>query len=252
MVEVPGILLGPEQCRRVHRRRSEPIRQRRGLRTSVRTSPAGSADPPVATDGNYPVGRGTAIILLEAALAVFDPQQAPAITLPDRIAAADALAPAGDPRLDWTHPERWVELHDGRFWMGVQKADEQAKYYDPDASYNEAPVHEVLLGGFLIARFPVTVSEYARFLEDEDHRDPRWWQAGGADEPPEPGDWESQQAHPSRPVVGISWYQAMAFCAWLSERLAGLRGAQDAPLLPAGRRVRLPTEAQWEYVLAAA
>ncbi len=38
--------------------------------------------------------------------------------------------------------------------------------------------------------------------------------------------------HPSQPVVGICWYEARAYCAWLSS-LSGL------PL-------RLPTEAEWE------
>jgi formylglycine-generating enzyme required for sulfatase activity len=84
--------------------------------------------------------------------------------------------------------------------MGAQKADN----YGPEADDREAPVHAVTVSGFRIARFPVTVAEYAQFLDDEDHRDPRWWQAGGADAPPEPGDWEPQQAHPSRPVVGVS------------------------------------------------
>jgi len=184
---------------------------------------------------------------LDAALAVFDPQQAPAIPLPDRIAAAEALAQAGDPRLGWAHPERWVEIPGGRFLMGAQKEDEQAPGYDPEASDREAPPHEVCLEGFRIACFPVTVAEFTEFLDDEDHTDPRWWQAGGADQPPVPDQWEEQQAHPSRPVVGVSWYQAMAFCAWLSARLRHPHGPKGRILLPADREVRLPTEAEWEF-----
>ncbi len=37
---------------------------------------------------------------------------------------------------------------------------------------------------------------------------------------------------PNHPVVGVSWYEAAAFCRWLSERL-------NMP-------IALPTEAQWE------
>ncbi|AUB81110.1 hypothetical protein THSYN_09175 [Candidatus Thiodictyon syntrophicum] len=183
---------------------------------------------------------------LAAALAVFEPEQADAIPLADRIAAADALAQAGDPRLDWAHPERWVELPGGRFRMGAQQQDAQAPGYDEKANKFEAPVHQVQVSGFAIARFPVTVAEFAEFLAEEDP-DPGWWRAGGADEPVEPHDWEDQQAHPSRPVVGVSWYQAMAFCAWLTDRLARPQGAKGDPLLPEGRVVSLPSEAQWEY-----
>jgi formylglycine-generating enzyme required for sulfatase activity len=50
-----------------------------------------------------------------------------------------------------------------------------------------------------------------------------------------PEDWRDDRCnHPSQPVVGVSWYEARAYCAWL--------GAQS------GLSVRLPTEAQWEVV----
>ncbi len=38
--------------------------------------------------------------------------------------------------------------------------------------------------------------------------------------------------HPAQPVVGICWYEARAYCAWLSAQM--------------GRACRLPTEAEWE------
>jgi len=185
--------------------------------------------------------------ILDAALAVFDPTQAPAIPLADRIAAAEALAQVGDPRLGWAHPRRWVELPGGRLRMGAQKQDQQAPGYEPEAQDREGPVHEVQVSAFAIGRFPVTVAEFAEFLGDEDHADPRWWQAGGADRPMEPDDWEDQQSHPSRPVVKLSWHQSMAYCAWLTDRLGRPQGAQGNILLPPGRLVRLPTEAEWEY-----
>jgi len=48
-------------------------------------------------------------------------------------------------------------------------------------------------------------------------------------------------------VVQVSWYQAMAFCAWLTDRLGRPHGAKGTILRPTDRVVRLPTEAQWEY-----
>jgi formylglycine-generating enzyme required for sulfatase activity len=185
--------------------------------------------------------------VLDAALAVFDPAQAPTIPLADRIAAADALAQAGDPRLGWTQPGRWVELPGGSFTMGAQNQDQAAPGYDPEARDLEYPVHVVNVTAFRIARFPAAVQEFAEFLDDEDHADPRWWRAGGAGQHPEPDDWQSQRAYPSRPVVNLSWYQAMAFCAWLTVKLARPQGAKGTVWLPPGLVVRLPTEAEWEY-----
>ena len=88
-----------------------------------------------------------------------------------------------------------------------------------------------------MGRYPVTVAEYGRFVAAEGYREGCYWDEAGAawkDEygRHEPWGWEEQQEHPSRPVVGVSWHEARAFCRWLGERC--------------GERVRLPTAEEWE------
>ena len=82
----------------------------------------------------------------------------------------------------------------------------------------ERPVHRVWVDGFRMAVHAVTRAEYAGFLDAAGHEPPREW-----DNPAFRGD--------DLPVVGVSWHDAAAYCAWRS------RG---------GTAVRLPTEAEWE------
>jgi len=82
-------------------------------------------------------------------MGIFDRDQASRIAIPDRIAAADALALAGDPRLGWLAPGRWVKIDAGKL---------------PMASHDTA--QELKVPAFRIARFPVTVFEYAAFVDD--------------------------------------------------------------------------------------
>lgn len=83
----------------------------------------------------------------------------------------------------------------------------------------ESPRHRVSVSAFRIAPTTVTRTEYQEFLEATGH--------------PTPRDWANPQlAGAKQPAVGISWFDALEYCKWISERLGELR--------------RLPTEAEWE------
>ncbi len=101
-----------------------------------------------------------------------------------------------------------VEIPAGWFWMG-STAGLPA----------ERPRHRVFVGRFAIATHPVTNAEYDAFRA-----------ATGRPAPPFRGD--PRFADPRQPVVGVSWFDAVAYCEWLTAR--------------SGRPHRLPTEAEWE------
>ena len=77
-----------------------------------------------------------------------------------------------------------------------------------DGRDDERPVHRVTLAPFRLGRLPVTNADFAAFRP-----------------------FEFTKA--ALPVTSVSWFQATEYCAWLSSQW--------------GIRVRLPTEAEWEF-----
>jgi formylglycine-generating enzyme required for sulfatase activity/energy-coupling factor transporter ATP-binding protein EcfA2 len=170
--------------------------------------------------------------LCNEVLGIFDKTRAARIDVLTRCVAADALGQAGDPRIweDLREPiarkEMFVEILPGEFWMGAQKNIQENENHDEGAFVYESPVHRVFLSGYAIGRYPVTVAQFKIFFDEGGYITEEFWKEGGFCQWQAPGDWEHQIQYPNRPIINVSWFEAMAFCSW-----AGLS---------------LPTEAQWE------
>ncbi len=97
-----------------------------------------------------------------------------------------------------------IPIASGQFFMG-----------DSSGQWDEQPVHRVIISRpFFISATEVTVKQFQKYRPD----------------------FNIPSAYPPY-VTGISWYDAVGFCQWLSKK--------------EGRHYRLPTEAEWEYVCRA-
>ncbi|MBL8290462.1 MAG: formylglycine-generating enzyme family protein, partial [Bryobacterales bacterium] len=148
---------------------------------------------------------------LRLVMDIFDAEKSKRVPFKDRLAAAEALGQAGDPRLA---KQEWVTIPESRnYWIGAQSKDPNCRNYDREASESE-PLREVNMAPFRIGKYPVTVAQYLTFVEE------------GTAPNREPKGWEEQQEHPNWPVVNVMWHQACAYCEWAGGRL--------------------PTEEEWE------
>jgi formylglycine-generating enzyme required for sulfatase activity len=106
---------------------------------------------------------------------------------------------------------------------------------------------------FLMAKYPITNAQFAKFINVGGYRNKQWWTEQGwkvkeegqkfdkssadfkatGEAWTEPRLWKNSKWSASeQPVVGVSWYEAIAFCKWLSS--------------VSGEKIILPTEQQWQ------
>ncbi|MBK6432559.1 SUMF1/EgtB/PvdO family nonheme iron enzyme [Candidatus Amarolinea dominans] len=107
--------------------------------------------------------------------------------------------------------------------------------------------------GYWMGRYPVTNAQYAAFVAAGGYKEAGYWPEAAAagywrqgefkgriDSTWRRGPFAVGEPHnlSNHPVVGVSWYEALAFVRWLS--------GHARQWLPAGWAVRLPSEAEWE------
>lgn len=159
----------------------------------------------------------------------------------------------------------FVRIASGRFMMGSDHGQDKVDNPEREAT---------LLNAFYLQRTPVTVEQYAGFVRAGGYGQDQWWDHQGiawrdglfnskaenkefnehlsrrsGDLRHQPMEWADQLAAGVRPVWGINWFEARAYCRWLDGQLAAELG-----IIPAlrGLQVQLPTELQWERASRAA
>jgi formylglycine-generating enzyme required for sulfatase activity len=116
-----------------------------------------------------------------------------------------------------------VQIPAGCFFMGSDRGSD-----------DERPSWLQCLNKLWIDQFEVTNEQFARFIEAGIYKIPKEWTRAGwdfvnemqANEITIPHDYEGL-TEPRQPRVGVTWYEAYAYCRW--------------------RAARLPTEREWEY-----
>jgi formylglycine-generating enzyme required for sulfatase activity len=212
----------------------------------------------VAKDGLWPRAR-LALIKLSAA------GRAPAAAAALRVRAglalgqlcygnletlcrADTRIPLPDPRMPlavagviapdstgWRQAlnDYWRPIAAGPFWHGDD--------------FEKEPLRQVeITHDYVIARYPITNADFARFVAVGGYAEQRWWTAPGwawlqGEQISQPRSFDDMRYNnPLQPVGGVAWYEATAYCTWLTE-LGRSRG-----WLPEGDSIRLPTWLEWE------
>lgn len=174
----------------------------------------------------------------------------------ERAEAGDILAKLGDPRTGVATDFLFCEIPAGTFLMGSNKKE------DPDADENEEPQFEYdIKQNYFISRYPVTNAQFDLFVNDaEGYGNEKWYTDAGKewrrqaeqDRPPKTGGAFDLLNHP---VVNVTWYEAVAFTRWLTNKLREEKAVLNVwennkirkiPIERTTFEVRLPTEAEWE------
>ncbi|RRR69407.1 MAG: hypothetical protein EI684_15695 [Candidatus Viridilinea halotolerans] len=124
-----------------------------------------------------------------------------------------------------------IHIPAGPFLMGSSDEDRLA-------SHDEKPQHTLTLPAYWIGRTPITNAQFRPFVEGDGYRNRAYWTAVGwawrtKEKMSQPRFWgDADRNGDDYPVVGVSWYEAVAYCRWLSA--------------VTGHEFRLPSEAEWE------
>ena len=134
-----------------------------------------------------------------------------------------------------------VEVPAGPFLMGStdqQIAAAISQGANADWVKIEKPQHTLTLPRYWIGKTPITNAQFRPFVEGDGYTNQAYWTPVGwqwreQEKIVKPCYWDDAKWNGADyPVVGVSWFEALAYCRWLSQQT--------------GLAFRLPTEAEWE------
>ena len=100
-------------------------------------------------------------------------------------------------------PPGMVYVPEGYFQMGQSSSEAE----------DQKPMHFVYTSAYFIDKYEVSNAEYKKFIDATEHVKPKYWE-------------DELFNQPDQPVIGVTWFDAMAYSRWKGRRL--------------------PTEAEWE------
>ncbi|GAX61116.1 NTPase [Candidatus Scalindua japonica] len=118
--------------------------------------------------------------------------------------------------------------------------------------------NDTLSHDFWISQYPVTQSQFQKFIDDSGYKKEEYWKEakdvkiwqdgkvkGRWDDTFREGPYQFSIPFslPDHPVVGVTWYESLAFTRWLNEVW------KNQGILPGDLIVKLPTEAEWEKAI---
>jgi len=191
--------------------------------------------------GETGMGRAVAGEVLDALAAASLDRALPPATQRDAGFILGRLAGGSPGFMERIRPDldAWIPIPAGAFLYG----DEKRK--------------NIIEEPFCMAKYPITNLQFRRFIDAGGYDEKEYWSEDGwlwrtgkwdtkaskeyrdwlSRRPPEkraePFYWHDQKwNNPLAPLVGVSWFEAEAYCNWLTQKL--------------GRHVRLPSEQEWE------
>jgi len=169
----------------------------------------------------------------------------------ERAEAGRILAQVGDPREEAMTVAKMIfcRIPAGEFIMGEGKEQ-----------------HKVTLPEYFISQYPITNAQFDYFVKAQGYQQEKYWgeakQNGYWSEAGFKGDWDNEPRQSpenygipftllNHPVVGVTWYETLAFTRWLNEQIQGagqLHVFNEKDLVPFQKewQVSLPNEAEWE------